>query len=120
MGETGRVGEQADRVEGWGSFGDDYSRADDHAPQDHIGKAAPGRRSPLLFQYTLRGRKKDYWVQTFGTTTLKTTVTLVPLAQMEMSASDPEARKPDNPNEYVYDKVFIVGEDIHIRWKVTG
>jgi hypothetical protein len=67
------------------------------------------------FRFTLRQRKQDYWVQTFGTTTLKTTVTLKPLPKMTMYASH---RPVSGDNKYVYDKVFIIGEDIRIRWTV--
>lgn len=68
------------------------------------------------FRFTLRQRKQDYWVQTFGTTTLKTTLTLKPLANMKIYAS----HRPVSPdNRYEYDKVFILGEDIRLRWTVT-
>lgn len=79
-------------------------------------KLKRGEKLESYFKFTLRQRKEDYWVQTFGTTTLKTTITLLPLANMQMYAS----HKVANPqNQYVYDKVFIVGEDLHIRWKVS-
>lgn len=74
-----------------------------------------GETLESYFRFTLRQRKQDYWVQTFGTTTLKTTVTLKPLGKMKMYAS----HKPVSAdNKYEYDKVFIMGEDIRIRWKV--
>jgi len=74
-----------------------------------------GERLESCFRFTLRQRKQDYWVQTFGTTTLKTTVTLKPLANMKMYASH---RPVSADNRYEYDKVFIIGEDIRIRWTV--
>jgi hypothetical protein len=43
-------------------------------------------------------------------------VTLKPLANMEMYASH---QPVSTNNQYEYDKVFIIGEDIRIRWKVT-
>lgn len=76
-----------------------------------------GETLDSYFRFTLRQRKQDYWVQTFGTTTLKTTVTLVPLAGMKMYAS----HKPvSSDNRYEYDRVFIMGEDVRIRWLVEG
>ena len=75
-----------------------------------------GETLESYFRFTLRQRKQDYWVQTFGTTTLKTTVTLKPLPNMTMYASH---RPVSTDNQYEYDKVFIIGEDIRIRWKVT-
>ena len=42
-------------------------------------------------------------------------MTLKPLAKMKMYAS----HKPVSAdNKYEYDKVFIIGEDIRIRWTV--
>jgi hypothetical protein len=79
-------------------------------------KLKRGDKLESFFKFTLRQRKEDYWVQTFGTTTLKTTITLLPLEHMQMYASH---KTPNAQNQYVYDKVFIVGEEIHIRWKVT-
>lgn len=70
-------------------------------------------------KFTLKGRKTDYWVHTFGTTTLKTDVTLVPLNGMEMYVSQPERATPISANEFDYNEVFIIGEDLHIRWKIT-
>lgn len=81
-----------------------------------VAKLKTGDTLESFFKFTLRQRKQDYWVQTFGTTTLKTTVTLIPLANMEMYASH---RPVNSENKYEYDKVFIIGEDIRIRWKVT-
>lgn len=78
-----------------------------------------GEKLDSFFRFTVRLRKKDYWVQTFGTTTLKTTVKLVPLEHMEMFASHPRCMNPQNRNEYAYNKVFIVGENIHVRWRVN-
>lgn len=78
-------------------------------------KLKTGDKLESFFKFTLRQRKQDYWVQTFGTTTLKTTVTLVPLPNMKMYAS----HKPvSSDNKYEYDRVHIIGEDIRIRWKV--
>lgn len=82
-----------------------------------IAKLKAGDKLESFFKFTLRQRKQDYWVQTFGTTTLRTTVTLKPLPNMEMYAS----HKPvSSDNQYVYDRVHIMGEDIRIRWKVEG
>ena len=81
-----------------------------------IAKLKTGDTLESFFKFTLRQRKQDYWVQTFGTTTLKTTVTLVPRPNMEMYASH---RPANNQNKYEYDKVFIIGEDIRSRGKVT-
>lgn len=80
-----------------------------------VAKLKTGDTLESFFRFTLRQRKQDYWVQTFGTTTLKTTVTLMPLPNMKMYAS----HKPvSSDNKYEYDRVFIIGEDIRIRWKV--
>jgi len=80
-------------------------------------KLKAGETLESFFRFTLRQRKQDYWVQTFGTTTLKTTVTLAPLPKMKMYAS----HKPvSGDNKYEYDRVFIIGEDIRIRWVAEG
>jgi hypothetical protein len=80
-----------------------------------VAKLKTGDTLESFFKFTLRQRKQDYWVQTFGTTTLKTTVTLVPLPGMKMYAS---RKTLSSDNQYEYDRVFIIGEDIRIRWKV--
>lgn len=80
-----------------------------------IAKLKTGDRLESFFKFTLRQRKQDYWVQTFGTTTLKTTVTLKPLPNMEMYVSH---KQVSSDNKYEYGRVFIIGEDIRIRWKV--
>jgi hypothetical protein len=82
-----------------------------------VAKLKAGETLESFFRFTLRQRKQDYWVQTFGTTTLKTTVTLAPLEKMEMYASH---KAVSSDNKYDYDRVFIIGEDIRIRWKVEG
>jgi hypothetical protein len=76
-----------------------------------------GETLDSYFRFTLRQRKQDYWVQTFGTTTLKTTVTLKPLAGMTMYASH---KALSGDNRYEYDRVFVMGEDVRVRWLVEG
>ena len=84
--------------------------------QNPIAKLRGGDKLEAFFKFTLRGRKADYWSQKFGTTTLKTDVTLLPLDGMQLFASElgdaPIGKKLE------YDHVFIVGDDLHIRWKV--
>jgi hypothetical protein len=70
------------------------------------------------FHYKIRGRKTDYWVHTFGTTTLKTDVTLEPQGGINMYASGKKNARPGEKLEY--DNVFIRGEDIHIRWEAPA
>jgi hypothetical protein len=76
-----------------------------------------GETLDSYFRFTLRQRKQDYWVQTFGTTTLRTTVTLKPLPGMKMYASHKELR---GDHHYEYDRVFVMGEDVRIRWQVEA
>lgn len=80
--------------------------------------AVLGRGDEVIafFTFTFRGRKTGHWVQKFGTTTIKTDVTLVPLDGMKMFASELTHVPLGTRGEY--DRVFIVGEDIQIRWKV--
>jgi hypothetical protein len=75
-----------------------------------------GEKLQAFFKYELRGRKADYWVHTFGTTTLKTDVKLLPQDGIQMFASGLGAAKIGEKLEY--DNVFIRGEDIHIRWEI--
>jgi hypothetical protein len=76
-----------------------------------------GEELDSLFSFNIHGTETDFWVLNFGTTTLKTTVILEPLSDIEMFASDHRYRMPDNVNVYSYDKVFIKGDHLHIRWR---
>jgi hypothetical protein len=82
-------------------------------------KLQRGDKLESYVKFTLRGRKIDYWVQTFGTTTLKTEITLVPLENMKMFVSQPERATSPTATHFDYDDVFIIGEDLKIRWQVA-
>jgi hypothetical protein len=69
------------------------------------------------FSFNIQARETDFWTHDFGTTTLGATVVLVPLPEMEMFASKPYRQPEGQPNVYIYDKVFILGDAIHIRWR---
>ena len=92
-------------------------------PNGHPANLHRGDKLESFFRFELQGRKVDYWVQTFGTTTAKTDINLIPLPGMKMytSRGDPAPLLPGQTGErYLCDEVLVVGEDIHIRWEVSG
>jgi len=76
-------------------------------------KMQKGEQVSILARYTTRGPESGVAVHNFGTATINPRVR-VSSDDLEISASPSEQR---NGDEYIYQRVFLRGDHIQVRWK---
>jgi hypothetical protein len=96
-----------------------YYSCGEHGNETHIHR---DEKIESLFRFRLTARYVDYWVQTFGTTTARTTILLKPLPGMTMYVSRGESaplsqEESGYREKYACDQVIVAGENLRIRWK---
>ena len=77
-------------------------------------KMSRGDELTSHMEYTIRGKKKDFYVIFFGNSVVHPTVRVTASKEIEIFASKADQI---NGNEYIYKKVFLTGDHIQIRWR---
>ena len=77
-------------------------------------KLHSGDSLSMFVRFSVEGARNDFWVYFFGAPTIFTKLRLTASPGLDVSAS---LADQINGDEYIYQKVFVAGDHIQIRWK---
>jgi hypothetical protein len=76
-------------------------------------KLRPGETLDVHYHYVVEKKSEDFYFIFFGSPNIHPVLRLTSDDAIEVEASKPDQR---NGNEYRYEKVFLAGDHINIRW----